>query len=100
MKPKISIGFNNGVIGAVTPLDTGCFGLIASAVAVVDGFQLETAYQLKSTKDLEDLKITDSLDNHRLYKAVSEFYAEAGEGSELWIYGIAKTKKVHHNESK
>lgn len=94
MKPKISIGFNNGVIGAVTPLDTGCFGLIASAVAVVDGFQLETAYQLKSTKDLEDLKITDSLDNHRLYKAVSEFYAEAGEGSELWIYGIAKTKKV------
>lgn len=94
MKPKISIGFNNGVIGAVTPLDTGCFGLIASAVAVVGGFQLDTAYQLKSTKDLADLKITDTLDNHRLYKAVTEFYAEAGEGSELWIYGVAKTKKV------
>lgn len=94
MKPKISIGFNNGVIGAVTPLDAGCFGFIASAVAVVGGFQLNTPYQLKSMKDVADLKLTDSIDNHRLYKAISEFYDEAGNGSELWIYGMAKTTKV------
>lgn len=94
MKPKISIGFNNGVIGAVTPLNTGCFGIVASAVAVVGGFQLDTAYQVKSMKDVADLKLTDSIDNHRLFKALSEFYAEAGAGSEVWIYGIAKTKKV------
>ena len=94
MKPKISISFNNGVIGAVTPLDTGCFGFVASAVAVVGGFQLNTAYQLKSMKDVADLKLTDSIDNHRLYKALSEFYDEAGNGSEVWIYGIAKTAKV------
>lgn len=94
MKPKIKIGFNNGVIGAVTPLDTGCFGIVASAVAVVGGFQLETAYQLKSMKDVANLKLTDSIDNHRLFKALSEFYDEAGAGSEVWIYGIAKTKKV------
>src|SRR5690606_5743444 len=94
MKPKISIGFNNGVIGAVTPLDAGCFGFIASAAAVVGGFQLGTAYQLKSMKDVADLKLTDSIDNHRLYKAISEFYDEAGNGSELWIYGMAKTAKV------
>lgn len=94
MKPKISISFNNGVIGAVTPLDTGCFGFVASAVAVVGGFQLNTAYQLKSMKDVADLKLTDSIDNHRLYKALSEFYDEAGNGSEVWIYGMAKTAKV------
>jgi hypothetical protein len=94
MKPKISISFNNGVIGAVTPLDTGCFGIVASAVAVVDGFQLETAYQLKSMKDAADLKLVDSIDNHRLYKAIAEFYTEAGDGSELWIFGMPKDKKV------
>lgn len=94
MKPNISISFNNGVIGAVTPLDTGCFGFVASAVAVVGGFQLETAYQLKSMKDVADLKLTDSIDNHRLYKALSEFYDEAGQGSEVWIYGVDKAKKV------
>ncbi|QDP85197.1 hypothetical protein FNJ88_06320 [Chryseobacterium sp. SNU WT5] len=94
MKPKISIAFNNGVIGAVTPLDTGCFGIVASAVAVVGGFQLNTAYQVKSMKDVANLKLTDSIDNHRLFKALSEFYDEAGSGSEVWIYGIAKTAKV------
>ncbi|SEG39389.1 hypothetical protein SAMN05421847_2185 [Halpernia humi] len=91
MKPNIKIGFNNGVIGAVTPLETGCFGFVASAVSVVDGFQLGTAYQLKSMKDVADLKITDTIDNHRLFKALSEFYSEAGDGSEVWIYGMAKT---------
>lgn len=94
MKPKISIGFNNGVIGAVQPIDTGCFGLVASAVAVDSGFQLETPYQIKNLKDVATLKLTDSIDNHRLYKAITEFYAEAGEGMELWIYGMPKDKKV------
>ncbi|AZB07441.1 hypothetical protein EG344_00600 [Chryseobacterium sp. G0162] len=94
MRPKISISFENGVIGAVTPLDTGIFGFLASAVAVVDGFQLGKAYQIKSMKDVANLKIVDSIDNHKLYKALSEFYAEAGEGSEVWIYGFDKSKKV------
>ncbi|MCC2590358.1 DUF2586 family protein [Chryseobacterium sp. MFBS3-17] len=94
MKPRINIGFQNGVIGAVTPLDTGCFGFISSAVAVTDGFQLETAYQLKSMRDVADLKLTDTIDNHRLFKALSEFFAEAGQGSEVWVYGMPKTDKV------
>lgn len=94
MKPKISIEFNNGVIGAVTPLDTGCFAFVASAVAVTDGFQLSTAYQVKSMRDVANLKLTDSIDNHRLYKAIAEFFDEAGTGSELWIMGFAKTTKV------
>ncbi|WP_312078363.1 DUF2586 family protein [Chryseobacterium sp.] len=94
MKPGIKIAFNNGVIGAVTPLDTGCFGFVASAVAVVDGFQLNTAYQVKSMRDLASIKLSDTIDNHRLYKACSEFFAEAGTGSELWIMGMAKSTTV------
>lgn len=93
MKPKITIGFNNGVIGAVTPLDTGVFAIVASATSVTDGFQLGKSYQIKSTKDLADLKITN-IENHRLHKAILEFYAECGEGQELWIYGMPKTTTV------
>lgn len=94
MKPKISIEFNNGQIGAVNPLDTGVFGVLASAVAVSTTFALGKAYQVKSMKDVAALGITDSVDNHRLYKFLSEFFAEAGEGSEIWIYGMAKSTKV------
>lgn len=94
MRPKISIGFNNGAIGAVNPLDTGCFAIVASAVAIANGFQLETPYLVKSLKDVANLNLVDSIDNHRLFKAVTEFFTEAGEGSELWIYGMSKDKKV------
>jgi len=94
MKPAINIQFNNGVIGAVTPLQTGVFGFIASAVAISDTFALNKAYQLKSMKDVADLGINASMDNYRLYKALSEFFAEAGEGQEVWIYGMPKTAKV------
>ena len=58
MRPKISIGFNSGVIGAVQPLNTGCFALVASAVAVENGFQLETPYQVKNLKDIANLKLS------------------------------------------
>lgn len=94
MKPKISIGFNNGVLGAVTPLDTGVFGFIASAVAMGDTFALETPYMVKSMKDVAALGITSGIDNYRLYKALDEFFAEAGEGQEVWIMGMSKADKV------
>ncbi len=94
MKPKISIGFNNGVLGAVTPLDTGVFGFIASAVAVSNTFELEKAYMVKSMKDVAALGISSGIDNYQLYKALSEFFAEAGEGQEVWIMGLSKADSL------
>lgn len=93
MKPKIDIGFNNGVIVAVTPLDTGVFGFIASAEAT-EKFELNKAYQVKSLKDVANLGINGSIENYRLFKALSEFFAEAGEGQEAWIFGMDKSTKV------
>ncbi|MFA7448810.1 MAG: DUF2586 family protein [Weeksellaceae bacterium] len=94
MKPKISVDFNNGVLGAVTPLTTGVFAFIASAAEVSSTFELNKAYQVKSMKDVSALGITASLENYRLHKALSEFYAEVGEGQECWIFGQPKTAKV------
>lgn len=93
MKPKINVRFDNGTIGAVVPLAVGLLGLIASAVAV-GGFELNTAYSIKSINDARALGLVDSVDNHRLFKSIKEFYAEAGEGTELYIMGVAKTVKL------
>lgn len=93
MKPNINVRFDNGTIGTVTPLAVGLLGIIASAVAV-GSFVLNTAYSIKSVTDARALGLLDSIDNHRLFKAIQEFYAEAGEGTELYIMGVAKTVKL------
>lgn len=93
MKPNIDIKFDNGTIGAVSPLAVGLLGLLASAVAV-GSFELNKAYSVKSMNDVRQLGIIDSIDNHRLYKTLSEFYDEAGEGTELFVMGVPKTTKL------
>lgn len=90
MRPKINISFENRVLGQTTPLATGVFGFVASAETVADTFALDTAYQLKSMRDVAALGLNGSVPNYRLFKALKEFYQEAGEGTELWLYGVEK----------
>jgi len=94
MLPKIDIKFTNGNIGNVTTIEDGIFGLISSAAAVASTFALETPYVVKSMKDVAELGIAQGGDNEKLYKTLAEFYVEAGEGTELWIMGFAKSEKV------
>ncbi|EGV44341.1 DUF2586 family protein [Bizionia argentinensis JUB59] len=94
MLPGIDIKFSNGNIGTVVSTADGVFGLLTSAVAVVDTFDLETPYIVKGMTDVAKLGIKPDVDNYRLYKWLSEFYAEAGEGQELWLMGFPKTDKV------
>lgn len=94
MLPGISIKFSNGNIGTVVPTADGVFGLLASAVAVADKFDLETPYILKGMTDVANLGIVPDVDNYFLYKWLSEYYAEAGEGAELWLIGFAQDEKV------
>ena len=82
MRPKINTKFDNGTIGAVAPLAVGLLGLLASAVGVAETFVLNTPYSIKSVNDAKKLGLVDSIDNHRLYKTITEFYDEAGEGTE------------------
>lgn len=91
MIPGISIEFQNGNLGTVVPSPDGCFGLVVNAVAVGSTFELYKAYVLKGMSSVASLGIIDSIDNHRLYKALKEFYAEAGEGTELWLMGVDRS---------
>lgn len=94
MLPGINIEFQNGQLGQVVDLPDGVSGLLASATAVGNTFLLNTPYQIKSMIDVAALGIIPDVHNHVLYKTLKEFYAEAGEGTELWLMGFANTTKV------
>lgn len=94
MLPGIEIKFQNGNLGQVVSMPDGCFGLLGSAVAVVGKFELNKPYQVKSMRDVSDLGILPDTNNYKLHKTLKEFFAEAGEGTELWLMGVAKTMKV------
>lgn len=94
MLPGIDIKFDNGNLNTVIPSEDGVFGLLASAVAVADTFALNTPYTLKGMEDVAALGILPDVDNYILHKKLSEFYAEAGEGTELWLMGFPKADKV------
>lgn len=93
MLPGLNIKFDNGNIGTVVSTADGVFGLLASAVAVVDKFELGKEYTVKGMADVAALGILPDVDNYGLYKWLSEFYEEAGDGAELWLMGFAKTTK-------
>lgn len=94
MFPGIDINFQNGQLAQTVDVPDGVFGLLASGTAVGTTFLLNTPYQIKGMVDVAALGITPNVDNYVLYKTLREFYAEAGEGTELWLMGFAKTVKV------
>ena len=93
MLPRVKITYSNGALGQVAEMDDGCLGFIAIGAAEVAGeenFKLGKAYSLKKLADLESLGVT-SENNPNLYRNVKDFYAEGGDGRELWLMGLAET---------
>lgn len=93
MLPGASVEFENGNIGAVAVNPDGVVGIVSSATANAP-FALNQHYVVFSLKEAESLGILPSVGNYELHKTIREFYEEAGTGSELWIYGVAKTRTL------
>lgn len=93
MLPRIKISYLNGQLGTVGESPDGLFALVCGATAAGVTFELEKAYSVRGMDDLAALGIT-SEGNPRLYKHVKEFYDEAEEGTELVVYGVAKSAKM------
>lgn len=93
MLPRVKIVFDNGAIGAVVPAPDGCLGIVATGDPIEGKFELGKAYVLKSYRGLEDLGISSEV-NKGIEKAVREFYAEAGEGTEIWLMAFSRTLSV------
>ncbi|WP_107039965.1 DUF2586 family protein [Brumimicrobium mesophilum] len=92
--PGIDISFQNGNLGSVVPSPDGLLGLVCHAEAVASTLANTTPYLVTSMKDVAALGIIDDVDNHIVYKFLSEFYAEGGSGTPLWIYTIARDESL------
>jgi hypothetical protein len=91
--PGVKIGFENGNLGLVATNPDGVCLLVSSASPTA-GFLLNKTYIIYSLAEAVALGIINSIANYELYKTIKEFYDEAGEGTELWIYGVAKTRTL------
>jgi hypothetical protein len=91
--PRVKITFANGALGTIAQSADGVVGLLCTAEAVGDTFALQKAYTLRNLDALADLGITAETTglNAFLHKQVKEFFAEAGNGAELWLMGFPQT---------
>jgi len=93
MLPRIKIYFENGNLGLVAPSDDRLYGICATAATVASTFALNTGYKISGMAGLALLGVT-SANNASFYKIISEFYAQAGDGVDLYIMGVADTVKL------
>ncbi len=94
MLPRVKITFANGSLGQVEAMADGCLGFLALGAQEVEGddnFKLGKAYTVKKLAGLEELGVTAG-NNPNLYRNVKDFFAEAGDGTELWLMGFADTE--------
>ena len=82
--PNVNIGFANGAIGSVAASADGVVGMLATFAGTTN-LPVKKAVCVYKSDCLEQYGIVSGTP---LYKAISEFYAEAGEGAELWLYGV------------
>ncbi|MCC8154687.1 MAG: DUF2586 domain-containing protein [Tannerellaceae bacterium] len=87
MLPRVKITYANGALGQVEAMADGCLGFIALGASAEGDFKLQTPYTIRKVAELEALGVT-SENNQDLYRHVKDFYAEAGNGVELWIMGF------------
>ena len=91
--PRVKITFAEGNLGKVGDSPDGLTALMVASTAEGGAYELGKPYSIRSVGDLKALKVTDKT-NATLLKHVREFFAEAGEGTELIIYGVDKTKTM------
>lgn len=91
MLPRVKINYLNGLLGAAPESQDGLLMLaVIGATAVSDTFALGTPYKIVRPADLAGLGVT-SASNARLVELVEQFYGEAGEGTPLYVLGLAGT---------
>lgn len=91
--PRVKITFAQGNLGKVGDSPDGLVALMVPATAVGDTFELGKPYSIRSVDDLKTFKVAEK-NNAVLVKHVREFFAEAGKGTEVYIYGVDKAKTM------
>lgn len=80
-------------MGTVGASPDGLVALIIGAMAVSNTFELGKSYSITKPSDLKELGVTKE-NNPALAEAVTDFYIEAGEGTDLVVVGVDASKKM------
>lgn len=91
--PGLHITIANGALGRVAATADGVAGLILTGQAVEGKLEYNRVYQLSSPRDLTALGITQE-NNPLAYKDVNAFYAQAGDGAELYILVVSSASTL------
>lgn len=87
MLPKVSIKYLNGLLGTLPESQDGLLALALIGAAPVDStFLSGRPYKIYGEASLDALGVTEE-NNARLVELVRQFYAEASEGTPLYIVG-------------
>jgi hypothetical protein len=93
--PNVAITLGTGASGAVLAGTDGTSGLIVSGVAVFGKFALgDSLGPFYSLADAEAEGINEDYDTTNevvAWKHIADFYAQAGEGAELFVMVVAQT---------
>jgi hypothetical protein len=93
--PNSTVIVGNGNLGRVAPSEDGITLILASGVSVSGKFALgDVLGPFFSLDDAEAMGITSKYDDTNTcmaWKQISDFYSEAGNGTEVYVQVLAKT---------
>ncbi|GGF22266.1 DUF2586 family protein [Hymenobacter cavernae] len=90
--PDVRIAKGRGGLGRQRPTEDGISGLVTQGVAVADGLQLNTAYEIRSLRQLEALGVDadyDTANSADLHYHASEFF-RMSRGGVLWLFVVGR----------
>ncbi len=88
-RPNVNITLGNGNLGRSAATDDGVAALLLTGAAVSGKLELNKHYQLSGTADLVALGATAD-NNSLVYKEVTAFYEQTGDGAELHLLVVAE----------
>ncbi len=88
-RPNVNITLGNGNLGRSAATDDGVAALLLTGAAVSGKLELNKHYQLSGTADLVALGVTAD-NNPLVYKEVTAFYEQTGDGAELHLLVVAE----------
>lgn len=88
-RPNVNITLGNGNLGRSAATDDGVAALLLTGAAVSGKLELNKHYQLSGTADLVALGATAD-NNPLVYKDVTAFYEQTGDGAELHLLVVAE----------
>lgn len=87
--PRVKINYLNGLLGTAPENQDGLLMLaVLGAASVSTTFALGTPYRIVRPEGLAALGVTAD-NNARLHELVRQFYAEAEEGTPLYVLGLS-----------